>query len=311
MDAINQKSKHKVLRCAKRLVIFLTLVIALVTISSIYINITTLAASSESIGYHDGLVTSKDSPQLAMSTRSMLIIPNSNPMGYHDGTEGIVGFGNCDAFGWAVDLEDAELDVTVRILSDGIPVATTVADEYRGDVDPMICPEGTCGFGVWLWGLITPGIEHQISAQAYDQNAESWIDLAGTPKSLTCWGYPEGVHDGSEGIVDISECIAFGWAFDPDDYSRDVTVQILSDGIPVATTVADEYRGDINPMFCPEGTCGFSVNLWRRISPRVEHQTIAQVYDQETDSWINLDTASLSLTCMGSELFLPAILQRP
>ena len=311
MDASDQKNKQRVLRYAKRLAIFLTLVITLVTLLTGYLNIITLAASPERNEHNIGVITSKDTSQLAKSIGSTLLIPNSNPMGYHDGTEGIVGFGSCDAFGWAVDLDDAELNVTVRILSDGIPVVTTIANEYRGDIDTMICPEGTCGFGVWLWGLVTPGIEHQISAQAYNQDAESWIDLSGTPKSLTCWGYPEGVHDGGKGVVDISECIAFGWAFDPDDYERDVTVRILSDGIPVASTIADEYRGDIDPTFCPEGTCGFSANLWGYILPRVEHQTIAQAYDQETDSWINLDTASLSLTCMGYELFLPAILSRP
>ncbi|NIP41534.1 MAG: hypothetical protein GWO08_11260, partial [Gammaproteobacteria bacterium] len=174
-------------------------------------------------------------------------------MGYHDGSEGNVTFGNCTAFGWAVDLDNAELDVTVRILSDSNVITTTIADEYRGDINPVICPGGTCGFSVWLWGLITPGEEHLITAQAYDQGTGSWFDLIGTPKSLTCWGFPEGVHDGSEGIVDISECTAFGWAFDPDDYMRDVTVIILSDGITVTTTTADEYRGDINPVICPEG----------------------------------------------------------
>lgn len=121
---------------------------------------------------------------------------------------------------------------------------------------------------------------------------------------------PVGNHDGSEGIVSFGSCTAFGWAFDLDDYMRDVTVLILSDGITVTTTISDEYRGDISPVFCPEGTYGFSVDLWRRISPRVEHQITTQVYDQETDIWIDLDSAPKALTCMGYELYL-AIIRQP
>lgn len=230
------------------------------------------------------------------------------PEGVHDGSEGVVGFGSCDAFGWAFDPDNYDRDVMVRILSDGNSVATTTADIYRSDIDQTICPEGTCGFYANLWGLVSAGSEHQIEAQAYDQESDTWISLDDAPKSLTCMGYPEGVHDGSEGLVEPTSCLAFGWAFDPDDYERDVVVRILSDGDPVATTRADTHRSDINQTICPEGTCGFEVSLWKLFTAREEHQIIAQVYDQESDSWIDLDDAPKSLTCWGYELYLPVIL---
>jgi len=297
--------------CADKLAIFLTLIITLIALS--FGHIKTLAAA---LGSNQNMIDPfirKDNNQLFKlngTDYSMLGLPNSDPVGNHDGIEGIVGFGSCKASGWAVDPDHVASDVTVRILSDSSTITTTVADQYREDLTG-ICTGGTCGFSVWLWELITPGAEHQITVQAQDLDTDSWVDLGGTPKSLTCWGYPAGVHDGSEGIVGISECNAFGWAFDPDDYSRDVTVLILSDGITTTTAIADGYRGDINPVFCPEGTCGFSVDLWGLISPRVEHQILAQVYDQETDSWIDLDTVSKSLTCMGYLLYLPSLLNQP
>jgi hypothetical protein len=114
-------------------------------------------------------------------------------------------------FGWTVDPDDRDRDLQVRILSDGSPVATTTADLPREDVQE--CPEGTCGFSVNLWGLISPGQEHHIAAQAYDEETSTWIDLWGTPKALTCMGYPEGYHDWDGGIgrgaVEL-QCIRLG-----------------------------------------------------------------------------------------------------
>jgi hypothetical protein len=233
------------------------------------------------------------------------------PVGSYDGPEGIVGSAACSADGWAADPDDYERDLTVQILSDGSPVITTTANLLREGVDPEICPDGTCGFSADLWGVISPGVEHMVMAQVYDEETESWIDFGSEPKSLTCWGYPQGSYDGSEGVVEISTCNALGWTVDPDDYERHLTVQILSDGVPVTTTTADLLREDINPEICPGGTCGFFVDLWKLISPRTEHQIAPQVYDEETEGWIDLGLEPKSLTCWGYEHYLPSVFLRP
>ncbi len=215
------------------------------------------------------------------------------PVGWHDGVDGTVNAASCGAFGWAVDPDYPDRDLQVQILSDGSPVTTITANLLREDVGA--CPGGTCGFGANLWGLISAGEEHQITAQAYDEETGTWVNLSGTPKALTCWGYPEGFHDGMEGTVDANSCTASGWAADPDNRDRDLQVQILADGIVVAETTANLLRPDVGA--CTEGTCGFSVDLWGLISPDQEHQITAQAYDEESVAWLNLEATPKSLTC--------------
>ncbi len=222
------------------------------------------------------------------------------PIGWHDGVEGAVDAANCGAFGWAVDPDNPDTDLQVRILVDDNPepVATVTADLLREDVGA--CSGGTCGFSVNLWDLIPHGEAHQITAQAQDLETGTWVDLAGTPKSLTCFGYPEGFHDGAEGTVDEGACVASGWAADPDDRDRDVLVRILADGTEVASAYASDYGEDMDALgICPGGTCRFTIQLWDLISHDVEHQITAQAYDEETLAWRDLSATPKSLTCQA------------
>ena len=228
----------------------------------------------------------------------------TTPYGWHDGDAGVVTTAwQCSAFGWAVDPENRDRDLQIQILADGNPVATTVADLPREGLPD--CTGGTCGFAVNLWGLITPGIEHEITAQAYDEETFAWVDLWGTPKLLTCWGYPEGFHDGAQGTVDQSSCTASGWTADPDDRNRDLQVQIRSDGNPLPTVTADQLREDVTA--CVGGTCGFSADLWGLIDPDVEHAITAQAYDEESGQWLNLEATPKSLTCQAAPPPTPSI----
>ena len=71
---------------------------------------------------------------------------------------------------------------------DGDVLEEMTADLVRDDIDPLICPEGTCGFGFDLKDKITLNQEHEILLQAYDDETDAWMDLIGTPRSLTCVG---------------------------------------------------------------------------------------------------------------------------
>ena len=217
------------------------------------------------------------------------------PQGAHDGAEGVVHAAGCSAFGWAVDPDNPDRDLQVEILADGNPVTTVTADLLREDLTE--CPGGTCGFGINLWGLIPPGVEHQITAQAYDEETRAWVALWGTPKPLTCWGYPEGFHDGAVGTVNAAGCSAFGWAVDPDNRDRDLQVEILADGSPVTTVTADLLREDLTE--CPGGTCGWSADLRTLITLDQEHQITAQAYDVESNAWLELEATPKSLTCQS------------
>lgn len=227
------------------------------------------------------------------ATGSVAALEPALPEGWHDGMDGYVNASGCNVFGWTVDSDDRDRDLRVQVLADGNFVIETIANLVREDVDA--CIDGTCGFGVSLWGVISAGVEHQITVQAYDVETSTWVDLSGTPKSLTCWGYPEGFHDGNEGTVDENGCTASGWAADPDDRDRDLQVQVLADGVAVAETTANLLREDVTA--CTEGTCGYSVGLWDLISLDVEHQIAVQAFDVETNTWMDLEATPKSLTC--------------
>jgi hypothetical protein len=225
-----------------------------------------------------------------------LTLPPALAEGWHDGADGVVSAGGCIASGWTVDPNNRDRDLQVRILSDGNPVTTTVAAIRREGLPG--CLGGTCGFTVKLWGLITPGAEHQITVQAYDQETTTWVDVPGTPKSLTCWGYPDGSHDGADSVVPAAGCTAFGWAVDADNQDRDVLVRVLSDGREVASARAGVYAEDMDRLgICTRGTCRFTIYLTRLISVGKEHLVSVQAYDEETAVWRDLPGTPKSLTC--------------
>jgi len=147
-------------------------------------------------------------------------------------------------------------------------------------------------------GLVSSSEQHQITVQAYDEETDSWVNLSSTAKLLTCWGYPEGSHDGNSGQTNQSGCTAFGWTVDPDNRSTDVTVRILSDGTEIVQVVANTYRSDLDKSNgCTGGTCGFLVDLWNLISQKKPHSIRIQALDVQTNSWKDLPGTPKTLTC--------------
>ena len=112
---------------------------------------------------------------------------NRSPIGYHDGSSGRVNQSDCVAFGWAVDPNNRDNDISVRVLADGNVISQKVASTYRSDLNvPDGCPGGTCGFLFNLWTSISHNEEHTIQVQAQDFETETWIRLSSTPKTLNC-----------------------------------------------------------------------------------------------------------------------------
>ncbi|MFZ2150042.1 MAG: hypothetical protein WAV15_02705 [Minisyncoccia bacterium] len=119
---------------------------------------------------------------------AITLIPQGTIAGTHDQYSGTVASSSqCHADGWAAYSTDKALDLNVRILSDGVSVATGVAGTYRADLQAAgVCTGGTCGFYINLAGVITPGVNHVITAQAQNPATLAWTSLASTPKTLNC-----------------------------------------------------------------------------------------------------------------------------
>jgi hypothetical protein len=231
---------------------------------------------------------------------------NSSPIGFHDVFEGEVGPSRCAASGWAVDPDDRYTDLSIRILADGLQVAEGVANVFRQDLlDAGVSPDGISGFDFNLWDRVTLNEPHLISAQARDAQTLEWVDLASTPKQLTCSTAinetPIGFHDAFEGEVGPARCVATGWAVDPNNRFTDLRVRILADGVQVAEGVANMFRQDLlDAGVSPDGISSYAVNLWGSIALNAPHVISVQAQDAQTMAWVDLESTPKQLTCVGA-----------
>lgn len=138
--------------------------------------------------------------------------------GWHDYDMGDVPHWACNAGGWAVDSDDRDRDLEIRILADGEQdenvVATTRA-ENPTDLIGVCGADGTCGYEVSLWGQISPYEEHQIFVQAYDEETGQWFGLNGDPKPLTCRTYDIYIYDTLTGETRPLTDLRDSWEFNP------------------------------------------------------------------------------------------------
>ena len=121
---------------------------------------------------------------------------------------------------------------------------------------------------------------------------------AGPVSAVT--GIPVGSHDASEGVVESEDCIAAGWAVDPDDPYRDLSIRVLADGAPVASGTADLFRQDlVDAGVSPDGFSAFRIDLWGLITTDVAHTITVQALNEEVSAWVDLGATPKELTCLG------------
>ncbi len=107
--------------------------------------------------------------------------------GTHDQYAGSVPASQCRADGWAAYSSDLSLDLNIRILSDGVSVATGTAGTFRQDLQTAgVCTGGTCGFYINLSGIISSGVNHSITVQAQNPGNSVWTNISSTPKTINC-----------------------------------------------------------------------------------------------------------------------------
>ncbi|HXQ38088.1 MAG TPA: hypothetical protein VN843_29055, partial [Anaerolineales bacterium] len=183
---------------------------------------------------------------------------NVLPEGFHDFSEGTQSLFFCVAEGWATDPNDRNIDLNVRILSDGVEVAQTVAGTFRQDLeDAGVCTGGTCSFSVNLWSLISLDIDHSIAVQAQDAQSGEWVNLSNTPKTLNCidpgaqpivW---DGFGNGNNGSVDSLEFFNGYLYADASNYVEGATIWRSLDSktwFQVTSPGFDSAYGADNPI---------------------------------------------------------------
>lgn len=106
--------------------------------------------------------------------------------GAHTYEQGDVPADACVAGGWAVDTDDRERDLQIRVLADGATVASGIAGIPDTDLVGICGADGSCAFVINFFGRITVDEEHAITVQAFDEETGQWFALAETPQLLTC-----------------------------------------------------------------------------------------------------------------------------
>lgn len=114
-----------------------------------------------------------------------------NIQGWHDGMSGSVSAPQCLVYGWACDTGVISRKVSARIMVDGggTPLATLTADQTGEAAIASQCGgDGNRRFSYTIPdnSSLRDGAAHNYTVQALDVESNTWVNLNGTPKSMTC-----------------------------------------------------------------------------------------------------------------------------
>lgn len=166
--------------------------------------------------------------------------------------------------GSASDPQAADRQALVEIKVDGLPEAIV-------RVDPP--EEGAGGAGVFAWKPgqhLVDGKTHEVRARVLGEEAElegspAIVDFSPPPPVLKC-------H-----LAPIKGGKVWGWAWDKADPEARQEVQILIDGLPVGSLVADEFNEGLARKGMGDAHHGFAWSIDRRYADGREHQVSALV----------------------------------
>jgi len=206
-----------------------------------------------------------------------------------------------------LDLGKNTLVTGIRLMPSQVPnVARTVHRIYgraNGKTTEVLLHEfdGVTSNGAWIEATFdSPSRVRYVRVETVA--SPSWVAwteiLVNGTGSETLSLLPQGFHDGSTSRFAANElCYANGWASDPDDRSKDVTVRILADGKEVWRGLADKFRADLREAGIGDGTASFWVDLRGLVGLGVAHEIRVQARDLQTDAWVDLSQTPRTMTC--------------
>ncbi|HEY0127319.1 MAG TPA: hypothetical protein VGB58_09305, partial [Blastococcus sp.] len=194
------------------------------------------------------------------------------PVGSFDGIS--ASGATISARGWALDPDSAAGPVAVHLYVDGRGMVLA-ADGSRPDIGAAFPAAGPAHGFSWS-GSVTPGM-HEVCAYAIDTELPSRNTALGCRTVATQQALPIGSFDGiSASGATIS---ARGWAFDPDDGGRPVSVHAYVDGAIAGLATADAPRPDVGAAFPAAGPAhGLS---WSTTVAPGEHRVCLYAIDMD------------------------------
>lgn len=170
---------------------------------------------------------------------------------------------------------------------------------YMGSELPNLSEIGCQLFDKQLSFQATAGTTYyfQVARQAGE---DGWLNFK-LDRDAVQNQLPIGFHDISAGDVAGPDCVAAGWAVDPDDLSARLTVRISSDGSILGETTAQLFRQDlIDAGVSPDGLAGFVFDLRGHISVGEPHTILVEAQDAQTAAWQPLADTPKVVTCADS-----------
>ncbi len=210
----------------------------------------------------------------------------SRPFGYVDHV-------SCSAIdGWAADFNQVNTPVSVDILDGATVLDTIQASAYRSDL-----AGGGMGNGnhSYTWPLplsLKNGLPHNLRVRFTRGGQE----LISSGQSVTCWALA--------GYNDSTSCQAVaGWAWDANQPSTPVNLEIFDNGALIATVLANSYRGDLAAAGLGDGRHGFSYPLSTAYHDGRNHTFKVRF----PSSRVDITNTSQTVTCKGIEGYPDAV----
>ncbi len=158
--------------------------------------------------------------------------------------------------GWAYDPDDTARALDVHLYEDGQPVSVTRADSARPDVDRAFGVGSEHGFDV---SLTRPDGRHEYRAEAISVGGGDDALLGRRTVEVNPGAVPRGALDDAVGLGDSVRLR--GWAYDPDEPARSLSVAVYVDGQGLSWYEAAADRPDVNTAFGIPGRHGYDMQV--------------------------------------------------
>jgi glycosyltransferase involved in cell wall biosynthesis len=158
----------------------------------------------------------------------------------------------------------------VHVLDNGVHLGTIVADRFRKDLAAAGLGSGKHGFIFMVPGGLAPDKSHFIQVQrACDGHAlpgSPWnfqrtTPPPGPPAKLSLRGH----------LAHVSRGWLAGWAWDSAQGDAPVALEVLDNGVHIASVVANMYRQDLAREGIGDGRHGFEFFIPGGLSPDIRH----------------------------------------
>ncbi len=212
--------------------------------------------------------------------------PTNNP------PAGVLDAATCELIGgWAVDNDTPNQAVTIEVYMDGPAgsgtlVATVQANLPRADV-------GNHAFHIQpLPAQLRNGQSHTVHVYMLDTTSGAKSLLTNGVKTIpACGTPPTPTNRPPVGVFDAATCeIIGGWAFDQDEPSRSIVVEIYANGpqgigTRIFSGATTGLRPDVNSQYGITGNHGFTISTPASLKDGGTHEI--WVYAQDTATNVN------------------------